>query len=110
MKLENTRICLKNCNNNVKEPHNIPIFVKNNIKRMFMEKDVYSPVDMLCRNYSKITESNRNKNETEIKLQSQSARSQRWFDLDFDCIEEHFSTQEPDFCRKYIKSTTKHKI
>ena len=73
---------------------------------MFMEQGVYAQVDMLCQNYLKTTESNRNKKETEFKFQRQSARSQRWFDIYFYFIEEKFSTQEPDLCRKYIKGMT----
>ena len=58
-----------------------PIDVKNNIKRM-------------------ATEVNKIKNEDKFKFQGQYARSQRWFNLDFDCIEEKFSTCENDFYRK----------
>ena len=39
---------------------------------------------MLRRKDFKITEANKNKNEAKFKFQGQSARSQRWFDLDFD--------------------------
>ena len=39
----------------------------------------------------------KNKNEAKLKLQGLSARSQRWFDLDFDCTEVNLSTREPGF-------------
>ena len=39
---------------------------------------------MLRRKDFKITEANKNKNEAKFKFPGQSARSQRWFDLDFD--------------------------
>ena len=42
---------------------------------------------MLRRKDLKITEANKNKNESKFKLQGQSARSQSWFDRDFDLIE-----------------------
>ena len=42
----------------------------------------------------------KNKNEAKFKFQGQSARSQQWFDLDLDWIEEKFSTCEPDFYKK----------
>ena len=40
------------------------------------------------------------KNEAKFKFQGQYARSQRWFDLDFDWIELNVSTREPDFYKK----------
>ena len=51
----------------------------------------------------KITEANKNKNKAKFKFQGQFLRSQRWFDLDFDIIEEISSTLEPDFCRKIVQ-------
>ena len=50
---------------------------------------------------------NKNKNEAKFKLQGQSARSQRWFDLDFDWVEVNFSTREPDLYGKKIQSHDK---
>ena len=47
---------------------------------------------------------NKNKNEAKFKFQGQSARSQRWFDLDFDWIEVNFSTREPDLYKKLFQS------
>ena len=52
---------------------------------------------MLFRKDLKTTEANKNKNEANFKFQGKSARSQRWFDLDFYWIEEKFITREPDF-------------
>ena len=62
-----------------------------------MEQVLYAQFVMLCRKGLKITEANKNKNEAKFKFQGRSARSQRWFGLDFDWIEENFSTHEPDF-------------
>ena len=58
----------------------------------------------------KITEANKNKNEAKFKFEGQYARPQRWFDIDFDWIEEKFSTRAPGFYRKYFKGKRKHKI
>ena len=49
----------------------------------------------------KFIAANKNKNESKFKFQGQSARSQRWFDLDFDCIEVNFSTSEPDLYKTF---------
>ena len=43
---------------------------------MAMEQGLYAKVFMNRRNYLKITESNKNKNEAKFKFQGQSARSQ----------------------------------
>ena len=51
---------------------------------------------MIPRNYLNINKANKNKNEVTFKFKGRSARSQRWFDLDFGCIEENVSTREPD--------------
>ena len=47
---------------------------------------------------------NKNINEATFKFQGQSAGSQRWFDIDFDCIEVNFSTREPDFYKKTFQT------
>ena len=52
----------------------------------------------------KFTEANKNKNEDKLKFQGQSARLQRWSDIDFDCIEVNFSTREPDLYKKLFQS------
>ena len=94
---------MKHCKNNSNEAHNIPIEVKNSIKRIYMKQELYAQVAMIFRKYLKITEANKNKNEAKFKFQGRSARSQRWFDLDFDWIKEKFSTGEPDFYRKIFQ-------
>ena len=62
-----------------------------------MEKGLYAQVVMPRRKCLKITEENKNKNEDKFKFQGHSARSNSWFDLYFDWVEENFSTREPDF-------------
>ena len=47
---------------------------------------------------------NKNKNEAKFKFLGQSARSQRWFDLEFYWIEVNFSTHEPYFYKKRFQS------
>ena len=44
------------------------IEVNNNIKRMSTEQRLYAQVVMLCRNYFKITEADKNKNEDKFKF------------------------------------------
>ena len=39
-----------------------------------------------------------------FKFQGKSTRSQRWFYLEFDCIEVNFIIHEPDLCNKLFKS------
>ena len=73
---------------------------KNNIKIIVAEQSLYTQVVRLCQKYLNITEQNKYKNEDKFKFQGKSARSQSWFDLDFDWVEEHFSTHETDL---YIK-------
>ena len=57
---------------------------------------------MLCQEDLKFVAAYRIKNEAKFKFQGQSARSQQWFDLDFDCIEVNFITREPDFYKKIL--------
>ena len=54
---------------------------------MAMEQGLYAQVVKLCRKDLKFIVANKNKNEAKFKFQGQSARSQHWFDLDFDWIE-----------------------
>ena len=70
---------------------------------MTMEQRLYAQVVMLSQKNLNVTEKNKNKNEDKFKLQGQSARSQRWFDLDFCWIEKKFSTREPDFYKKIFQ-------
>ena len=64
---------------------------------MAMKQGFYEQVVKISLNDLKFIAANKNKNEAKFKFQGQSARSQRWFDLDFDCTEVNFSTREPDF-------------
>ena len=52
--------------------------------------------EICCNRFKKI--------EDKFKFQGQSARSQRWFDIDFDWIEVNFSNCEPDFYKKLFQS------
>ena len=49
-----------------------------------MEQVLYAQVVKISRKGLKFIAENKNKNEAKFKLQGQSARSQCWFDLDFD--------------------------
>ena len=70
---------------------------------MEMEEGLYAQVVMLRRKDLNLILANRNKNESKFKFQGQYARSQRWFDLDFDWIELNSSTREPNFYKKRFK-------
>ena len=59
---------------------------------------------MLRQKYLIFTDTNKNKNKAKFKFQGQSARSQRWFDLDFDWTEVNFSTREPDFYKMFFQN------
>ena len=61
-----------------------------------MEQGLYAQVVMLRRKDLKIIEANENINEAKFKFQGQSARSQHWFDLGYDWIEENIITHGPD--------------
>ena len=69
-----------------------------------MEKSLYSQVIRIRLKYLKFVATDKNKHEAKFKFQGQSARSQRWFDLDLDCIEINFSTREPGFYKKLFQS------
>ena len=64
---------------------------------MAIKQGLYAQVVVLCQKNLNITEENKNENEDKFKFQGQSAISQRWLDLDFDWIEDIFSTREPGF-------------
>ena len=51
---------------------------------MSMEQVFCAQVIMLRQKDLKFVAADKNKNEAKFKFQGQSARSQRWFDLDFD--------------------------
>ena len=63
-------------------------------------KGLYSKSVKLSRKDLKFIAGNKDKNEAKFKFQGQSARSQRWFDIDFDWIEVNFNTHEPYFYEK----------
>ena len=77
---------------------------------METEQGLYAQVIMLRQKYLKFVATGKNKNEAKFKFQGQSARLQRWFDLDFDCIEVNFTTREPNIYKKFFKSMMIHKI
>ena len=85
--IEESNIYLRILSENVKKSNvelHIPRKVKNNIKQMAMEQSLYAQVVKLCRKDLKFVATDRNKKEAKFKFQSQSARSQLWFDLDLD--------------------------
>ena len=94
---------MKQCKDNAYEAQFIPPEVKNNIKRIAMEKLLYAQVVKLRQKYLKCIAANKNKNEAKFKFQGLSARSQIWFDLDFDWIEVNFSTREPDLYKNIFQ-------
>ena len=69
-----------------------------------MEQGLYAQVVNISREDLIFIAKNKNKNEAKFKFQGQSARSQRWFDLEFDCIGVNFSTCESDFYKKRFHS------
>ena len=69
-----------------------------------MEQILYAQVVKLRRKDLKFVAANKNKNEAKFKFQGQSARSQRWFDLDFDQIEVNFRTLDNDLYRKLFQN------
>ena len=71
---------------------------------MATEQGLYSQAVILRRKDLKLISEYNNKNEAKFKFQGQSARSQRWFDLEFDWIEVIFSTSEPGFYKKTFQS------
>ena len=79
------------------------------MKLMAMEQVLVAQVVMICQRYLKITKSNEDRNEDKFNFQGQSARSKCCFDLDFDWIEETFSTYEPNFYRKIYQRYDKTK-
>ena len=70
---------------------------------MTVEQELYAQFVMISRKDLKFIAENKNKNEAKFKFQGQSARSYRWFDLDFNWIEVNFSTHEPDSYKKYFQ-------
>ena len=71
---------------------------------MEMEQGLYAQVFILRQKYLTLIAANKNKNEAKFNFQGQYARSQRWFDFEFDWIEVNFSTREPDFYKNFFQS------
>ena len=71
---------------------------------MAIEQGLYAQVTKLRRKDFKCIATNKNKNEAKFKFQGQFARSQNWFDLEFDWNEVNFSTREPDFHKRIFES------
>ena len=76
---------------------------------MATEQGLHAQVVKLSRKYLKFIAENKDKNEAKFNFRCLSAISQRWFYLDFDWIEEKFSTHRPDFYNCF-KPMTIHKI
>ena len=95
---------IEKCEDNANEAINIPIEVKNNIKRMAVEQVLYAQVLKLRQKDLKFIAANKNKNEAKFKFQGQYAKSQRWFDIDFDWIGVNLSPREPGFYKKLFQS------
>ena len=77
---------------------------------MVMKQGLYAQVVKLCRKDFKFIVANKNKNEAKFKFQGQSARSQRWFDIEFDWIKVNFSTRDSDFYENVFGAMTIQKI
>ena len=58
----------------------------------------------LCRKDLEFVVADKKKNEAKSKFQGLSARSQRWFGLDFGWIEVNFITREPNFYKKLFQT------
>ena len=69
-------------------------------KQLEIEQGLYSQVVKIIQKDLKYISENKNKNEAKFKFQGQYARSQRWFDIEFDCNEVNFSTHDPDLFKK----------
>ena len=74
--------------------------MKDNIKRMVTEQGLYTQMVELRRKDLKFASADKNKNQSKFKFQGLSARSKRWFDLDFDWIGLNFNTRDPDLYKK----------
>ena len=84
------------------QPGRVSVPVKTGPARMETKKGLYAQVFKLRRKDLKFIVSNNNKNEAKFKFQGQSARSHRWFGLDFDWIKVNFSTREPDLYKRFF--------
>ena len=95
---------MQQCKDNVNEAQVIPLDMKNNMKRVAMEQSLKAQVAKLRRKGLKFVAADKNKNEAKFKFQGLSAKSQRWFDIDFDWIAVNFSTRAPYFYKKPFQS------
>ena len=77
---------------------------------MTAEQGLYEQVIMLRRKYLKFVAVDKNKNEAKFKFQGQSARSKRWFDLDFDWIEVNLSHVSLMYISRFFKAMKIHRI
>ena len=77
---------------------------------MATEQILYAQIVILCQKDLIFIVANKNKIEAKFKFQGQYARSQRWFDLDFDWIEINFITCEPDLYNFFFRAMTIYKI
>ena len=68
---------------------------------MATKQGLYAQVLKLTRKDLKLIAANKNENEAKFKFQGQSARSRRWFDLDFDWVEINFITRKTDFYKNF---------
>ena len=75
---------MEKCKDNANVAQFIPIGMKNNINRIATEQGLYAQVIMIRQKYLNVFATDKKKNEAKFKFLGQSARSQRWFDLDFD--------------------------
>ena len=67
-----------------------------------MEQGLYAQVVMIFRKESE--DKKEKENTKKYNFQGKSARSRRWFDLDYVWLEENFRTREPDFYKKLYQA------
>ena len=75
---------MQQCRDNENEAQFIPPEMENNIKKIETKQGLYAQVVKLRRKDLILIAENKNKNDAKFKFQGLSARSQRWFDFDFD--------------------------
>ena len=96
---------MQQCKDNANEAQFIPLDIKNNTKRMSTEQGLYAQVVKLHQKDLKFVAADKKKNEAKFKFQGLSARSQRWFDLNFGWIEVKSSTSETGLYKETISNT-----
>ena len=75
-----------------------------------MQQGLYAKVVKIRQKELKFIAANKSKNEAKLNFHGQSARSQRWFDLDFGWIGVYFIPREPDLYKKFFKTMMIQKI